>query len=103
MKPGGKVAQRKAQADLEAQRERLGIVRSEEYRGLVPGDPIRLKRAGTGSRVLEFRAHYRSTRRGTEWVDAVDVDVFRGEDGKPRRVTQVIPVRPDQVVVVRKP
>lgn len=92
MKAGGKVAQRKVQADLEAQRERLGIIRSEEFRGLEPGDKVRLRRAGTGDTVCKFVAHFTSTRRGTEWVDVV---VPEGKQGR------IQPVRPDQVIVCR--
>lgn len=90
--PGGKRAARKVQADLEEMRARLGITRTEEFRGLVPGDPVRLKRAGTGQTVCRFRAYYTSERRGTEWVDVV---VPEGKHGR------IQPVRPEQVVKVR--
>lgn len=102
MKAGTKANQRLVQGLLDAQRERLGLVRSEEFRGLVPGDKVRLKRAGTGDRLLEFKAHFTNVKKGIEWVDVLDVDVYKGPDGTPRRTTMVIPVRPDQVVVARK-
>lgn len=97
--PGSKAAKRQVQASLDAQRARLGITRYDEYRGLRKGDPVRLKKAGTGQRILEFHAYFVGPR--GEWVDVVDVDTYRREDGKVGRVTQIIPVRPEQVVVVR--
>jgi hypothetical protein len=93
VKPGGKRAQRKVQADLEANRERLGITRAEEFRGLTPGSRVRLKRAGTGQTVCTFKAYFESARRGTAWVDVIV------PDGK---YNIVLPVRPDQIVKVRK-
>lgn len=74
-------------------RFRLGIVKHENWNGLAPGDPVRVKRAGLGQTVCAYRAHYQNTRRGTEWVDVVV------PDGKE---SYVRPFRPEQIVKVRQ-
>lgn len=78
-------------ATLAAHRASLGIIRTEEWNGLVPGSHVRLRGQGTGERILIFRAHYTSTRRGTEWVDCWDAT---------ERVIR--PVRPEFVIKCRK-
>lgn len=90
MKPRKRDAEKVAD-DLAAMRERLGLVRVEEWNGLVPGGRVRLKNQGTGNRVLFFRAHYTNILKGTEWVDVWDPDM-----------REVRPVRPEFVVKCRR-
>lgn len=84
------LAARKARRDLEEQRARMGIVVTEEWGRFRPGHRVRLKNHGTGQRKFVYRAHFRSERRGTEWVDVYDRDAKR-----------VRPVRPDALVKCR--
>lgn len=103
MKLGGKRAQKLAAANLAAGHARAGLERSSTWTRadgttFHQGDPIRLKRAGTGQHLLEFRWHYRNVKLDTEWIDAADVEVFKGEDGKLRQISVIRPVRPEQVV-----
>lgn len=91
MRAGGKVAQRRVEADLEEQRRRLGIEHFRTWNGLERGDPVRLRRAGTGRRVLSFSSYFVSHKRGTSWIDVWD-----------EKDRVIRPVRPEQVIRVRK-
>lgn len=94
---------KRVEEDLAASRAARGVVKVEEFRGLQPGDPVRLKQAGTGQQILSFVCAFEEIDgSGVRWVDVRDNDLYKGDDGRLRNLGRLIPVKPDQVIKVRR-